>query len=363
MRFLIKNVGIEPAAQEYSFVSKALGNVKRFLPQAKIWFTQCPEPSEESRFSKDLLCFFSYQGEFLKPCPGTTEHICCGYQILNVGTGCPMDCSYCILQSYFSEGGLKVFANIEKGLDIVLRRIDSEPNRIFRVGTGEFTDSLALDPVTGWAELLIPCFSCRKNAVLELKTKTDNIEGVLHSDCRDRIVISWSLNSPWIASKEEHGAASVRKRLEAARLCQSEGFAIGFHFDPLISYPGWKEGYLETLELMDRLLRPERIIWISLGSFRFMPPLKRIIRKRHPHSIVANGEFIPGKDGKMRYFKPIRVELYHFMMEHLHQWSDDLGLYLCMESPDVWEESMGWNPGDTEGLSAYLDRRVHKIFG
>ncbi len=359
----IKEVRIEEQCREYPFVKGAVTRLKNISPSVKVSWDWKPGQGEEgSPFQKDILCFLNYQGDFLKPCPGTTGHICCGYQILNVGTNCPMDCSYCILQSYFNQPGLRVFANIEQGLDNVMHIIDSMPGRIFRVGTGEFTDSLALDPVVGWTGLIVPRFSSRPNAILELKTKTDHIEALLNMKERNRIVISWSLNAPFISAKEEHGAPHVKKRLEAAQRCQREGFVLGFHFDPLITYPGWKEDYLRTLEWMDHYLEPKGIIWISLGSFRFMPSLKEIIRRRHPKSIILNGEFIPGKDGKMRYFKPIRVELYGFMKEQLDQWSKSLGLYLCMESDDVWEEAFGWNPRDSEGLRTYLDMRVKEIF-
>ncbi len=69
------------------------------------------------------------------------------------------------------------------------------------------------------------------------------------------------------------------------------------------------------MELLDRYVDPKKIIWMSLGSFRFMPSLKEVIRRRHPSSELLNGEFVPGLDGKMRYFKPIRMELYAFMRE------------------------------------------------
>jgi spore photoproduct lyase len=279
-----------------------------------------------------------------------------------VATNCPLDCSYCILQSYFNHPYLRVFANLEEVLDPVLEAIDREPERIFRIGTGEFTDSLAMDPLVAWSDILVPRFSKRRNAVLELKTKTNHIDRLLASSHRGRIIVSWSLNSPLIVSREEHRAASLRKRLEAAKQCQAEGFAIAFHFDPLIRYPGWQEGYLRTLDLMDNLLEPNRIIWISLGSLRFMPALKQIIRKRHPHTRVLDGEFVPGLDGKMRYFKPLRVEMYAFLRENLEKWRPDAGLYLCMESDEVWRKSMGWSPKDSAGLTHYLDQRVKAFF-
>ncbi|MCF8144364.1 MAG: DNA photolyase [Deltaproteobacteria bacterium] len=312
---------------------------------------------------KETLYLQCYKGDFLKPCPGTREYICCGYQILNLAANCPLDCSYCILQSYFAhQPFLRVFVNLEERLADMMDFIESQPGQIFRIGTGEFTDSLALDPITCWSDMLLPRFSGLKNAVLELKTKTTRISRVLASRHRDRIILSWSLNGPGISSREEKGAASIRKRIEAAKQCQSEGFILGFHFDPLVPHPGWKDDYARTIEMLDREIDPRGIIWISMGSFRFMPPLKPIIRKRHPESAVLDGEFILGLDGKIRYFKPIRIELYDFMRQLLETWHRDLGLYLCMESDEVWRSSMGWSPGDSSGLREFLDRRVVKFF-
>ncbi|MCG6879751.1 MAG: DNA photolyase [Deltaproteobacteria bacterium] len=313
---------------------------------------------------KDALHLLNHNGEFLKPCPGTKEYICCGYQILNVATNCPLDCSYCILQSYFlNQPNLKIHVNLEENLAGILACIDKNPHQVFRVGTGEFADSLALDPIARWTDILMGPFSTRKNAVLEFKTKTTHIEGLTSSPHRNRIIVSWSLNSPLISATEEKGAATLKQRLEAARKCQSEGFVVSFHFDPLIAHENWREGYLKTIELMDRYLNPRGIIWISMGSLRFMPGLKPIIRKRHPRSIILNGEFIPGLDGKARYFKPIRMELFHFMREKLENWHRDTGLYLCMESDEIWRKTMGWSPGNSDGLKRFLDDRVRKIFG
>jgi spore photoproduct lyase len=361
MSHSIRKVFIEDGARDYASTERILTKL-RGIPVLQSAGRSDALSSHTEVSEKDLLHLVGYKGEFLKPCPGTKGYICCGYLIFNVANNCPLDCSYCILQSYFSESHLSVFVNVEEGLAQVLQAIDREPERVFRVGTGEFTDSLAMDPVVSWSKILVPAFTKRRNAVLELKTKTTNIEGVLSLKHRDRIIMSWSLNSPLITSREEHKAPGLEQRLKAAGRCQSEGFVVGFHFDPLIPHPGWKEAYLRTLDLMDKFLDTKRIIWISLGSFRFIPALKQIIRRRHPQTCVLDGEFIVGLDGKMRYFKPIRIELYGFMRELLKKWCPDPGLYLCMESDDVWKQSMCWSPSDSAGLSRYLDQRVLNFF-
>ncbi|RJR23185.1 MAG: DNA photolyase [Desulfobacteraceae bacterium] len=319
--------------------------------------------SNKSKLNNYFIKSIPFKGELLKPCPGTKGYICCGYQILNIGANCPLDCSYCILQSYFKDGGLRVFSNLEERIGEVITVIESTPERIYRIGTGEFTDSLALDPLTKWTSLLIPLFAERKNLILELKTKTTSIKGLIDSRHRRGIIVSWSLNSPFISERDESKSPSIKARLMAARKCQQEGFSLGFHFDPLVTHRGWQDQYLRTLELLAQYINPKAIVWISMGSFRYMPELKPIIRKRHPDTRILDGEFIMGLDGKMRYFKPIRIELYSYMRHHFESWDKDLGLYLCMESNEVWQQSMGWSPGKTEMLSDYLDARVRKFFG
>ncbi len=58
------------------------------------------------------------------------------------------------------------------------------------------------------------------------------------------------------------------------------GYLIGFHFDPMILYPGWEEKYHAVVSTIYGSLKPDRIMWISLGGFRYPRFLKPIIRER-----------------------------------------------------------------------------------
>ncbi|MBN1851031.1 MAG: DNA photolyase [Deltaproteobacteria bacterium] len=356
----IKNLLIETGAEQYDQSIRIINRLKS-TPNHPI--TEGAESNVQYiDMDKETLRLIPFQGSLFKPCPGTKEYICCGYQILNVGTNCPFNCSYCILQAYFNQPSLRVFVNLENELPKIARLMDSQPQKIFRVGTGEFTDSLALDHITEWSRILPKFFQDRKNAVLEFKTKTDQIDGMLSNPFRDRMIVSWSLNSMRIAANEENGAPSIKKRLEAAKKCQEEGYVLGFHFDPLIHHARWKEEYARIVELMDQYINPKNIIWMSLGCFRYIPTLKEIIRTRHPNSGILDDEFIIGLDGKQRYFKPVRIEMYTFMHDIIDKWYTNIGLYLCMESHEVWRKSFGWSPRNNEGLAHYLDERVRLLF-
>ena len=47
------------------------------------------------------------------------------------------------------------------------------------------------------------------------------------------------------------------------------------------------------------------------------------------------------QDGKLRYIKPLRIEIYQRMVEWLRAYDDQLFIYLCMERADVWQEVFG----------------------
>ena len=54
------------------------------------------------------------KGRFIKPCPGTPKHVCCGYWIIDFAHGCPLECSYCILNYYYGRGNITLYRNTDK---------------------------------------------------------------------------------------------------------------------------------------------------------------------------------------------------------------------------------------------------------
>jgi spore photoproduct lyase len=277
-----------------------------------------------------------------------------------LGVQCPLGCSYCILQAYLNQPNLRVFGNLDEIFGELSENLAQDRGSLYRIGTGEFTDSLLADPFTEMSRLLVPYFAKTPNAVLELKTKTDFVENLDGLDHGGHTIIAWSLNSEEVRNREEPFSATISERLDAARFCSGRGYFLAFHFDPIIDYPGWKSGYGRTLDRLFAEVDPARIVWISLGAFRFMPELKEIVRRRHPSSRIVYGEFIPGLDGKMRYFRDIRAEFYSFMVERIRLADPDLCTYLCMENDYVWKESFGFSPEERGGLSRMLDLAVEK---
>ncbi len=299
-----------------------------------------------------------YKGQFIKPCPGTRSYHCCGYQILHLGSQCPIGCTYCILQAYFPNSNLRLFANLSEMMQQLEAHLSSSPRQVHRVGTGEFTDSLLLDPLTRSSELLVPFFADQPSAVLELKTKTAQVDLLEDLDHRGHTIVAWSLNPEEVIAREEAGAASLAERIDAARRCQQWGYRVAFHFDPLLAYPNWKQGYRQLVDQLFTAVNSGTVAWVSLGALRFMPALKPIIRKRYPTSDILAEEFIQGLDGKLRYFRDLRVEMFRHLGSLLRAVNQNLCIYLCMESEDIWREALGFAPKEQGGLSGMLDRQA-----
>jgi len=284
------------------------------------------------------------RGRAFKPFPTPEGTLSCNFYSLHLVEGCELECSYCILQAYLTNPFLTVYVNTEEILENLEFFLKAHPGQHFRIGTGQLADSLSLDPLTAHTETLVPFFARQENAVLELKTKSVHISQLEKLDSRSRTIVSWSMNTRRIQREEEHKTASIDERIEAAQKCIDWGYRVGFHFDPLIDYEGCLEEYEEVLKEIFSKIDLERVAWVSLGSLRFMPELKSIMERRFPGSLLPYGEWVRGTDGKLRYFKERRIEMYNCLIRSLKRLAPKLTVYLCMETEEVWQDSFGEMP-------------------
>jgi spore photoproduct lyase len=330
---------------------RTIGDVDSIIPELN-------RGSDPHASGKRTLILTRQRGRFMKDCPGSGAEICCNYYVVNYASNCHLECTYCILQSYLDNPALMVFTNLDQLMDEIRERLSAAPDRFFRIGTGEMADSLALDAITECSRRLVPFFAGLPNGVLELKTKSDQISNLKDLEHRGHTVVSWSVNSKRICRSDELKTATFEGRLAAARECQEWGYRIGFHFDPIIHYEGWEAEYQEAVKEVFRAVDPARVAWVSLGALRFTPHLRDIVKRRFPKSRIPYGEFVPGHHGKLRYFRPIRDELYARMRAWIGQEAPGVFVYLCMENRAAWERSFGGAPRDTEHLSDQMDALV-----
>lgn len=353
----IKHIYVDRVVADESRVKDIIAHIGApvaVIDEAEAVYRDIRSSRDPIAAGKNVLYLTRNRGDFIRKCPGTRHYTCCDYMILHIGTYCTMDCAYCILQSYFHPPVLQYFVNQAKLLDELEAFFAARAHR--RIGTGEYTDSMIWEPWTNLSQELIPLFASQAHAVLELKTKTTHIATLGKIPHNRRTILSWSVNTPAVIRHNEKGTAGLDARIKAAAQCQQWGYPLAFHFDPIIDYAGCQDDYRGVVDRIFDRIAPENIVWISLGTLRFMPDLKPIIQSRWPASKMIYGEFISGLDGKARYLKHIRIEIYRAILGAIRKRSRDVSVYFCMESDDVWQRVFGFTPDQYGGLPLMLDK-------
>jgi len=284
------------------------------------------------------------QHQFWQPCPCSQGSVSCGYAVLNLGQGCPFDCTYCFMQGYLNSPGIVLPANVNDFFEML--EAHGGP---WRIGSGQFSDSLALDHFTQYSRSIVSFMRRHPEWFFEFKTKSDNIGLLLEEEPVPNICVGWSLNPARIAACDEQGTASLEARLVAAQKCASRGWRVSFHFDPIVYDEGWAESYRDVIRRLFGFVPPEKVVWISLGCLRMMPRLQQAIEARFPASRILCGELVPGYDGKLRYPLDVRKKIYKSMVSFIREHDSRVPVYLCMEQAEAWE---------VLPLERHLDRAV-----
>lgn len=373
MNYNLSKILISKEAREDPLTKKVLSRLKEIPaqivdsgddPLRKLGASSSLSESNDAfSVGKTQLLLTRYKGDWLRACPGTSQHVCCNLWTVNPGEGCPLDCTYCYLQSYLKRNPtLKLFTNTAEMLLAIKERVSREPSRYFRIGTGEVIDSLVFDELTDSTLELVPFFGSLPNAALELKTKTNSVDNLVlvKDQAKGQTVVSWSINAKVICDNEEKMTASFEERVEAMAKVQEAGYRIGLHFDPLIHFNGWEDGYSEAVKDIFKVVNPERVAWISVSTLRYKPEMQETMETRFEESKIPYGEQFLAKDGKVRYLQPLRLKMTNFVWQRLKEVSSTLPTYMCMETPAAWRKVAGKKPLAGEELREVFARDAGK---
>lgn len=313
--------------------------------------------------SKEVIILDSFKGRFVQDCPGSAGMICCNYRLINTGFNCLYNCAYCYLQSYLNSYGIQLFSNMDEVYQQVMDFLDgTDDSKIYRVGTGEFTDSLMIEDNALIGKELIRLFAAKPNVMLELKTKSDIVEPLLQVKEKGSTVIAWSLNTPKNIGAYEEGAANLEARISAAKSAARAGYYVAFHFDPIIIYDGWEDDYGKVIDYLFSEIPVDRVVWISLGGVRFTGAFKQVVRENFPDEHFTADEFFQCSDLKYRYLWKKRKAIYTFMKEKIESYSHMPYIYMCMESAEMWEAVFDRPFKSSEELELDMERHMREKF-
>jgi spore photoproduct lyase len=282
---------------------------------------------------------------------------CCNLQTLDAVDNCGYGCSYCSIQSFFD--GKQI--SFDSGFADKLKNLELDADKTYHIGTGQSSDSLMWGNSHGVLDAVIDFARANPNVILELKTKSANVNHLLRADAPKNIVCTWSLNTPTLIENEEHGTASLDKRLNAARKVADAGFLVGFHFHPIVHYDQWQQDYALVVEQLSSLFNPEEVALVSMGTLTYIKSVMREIRKRAIPTQILKMPMVDS-NGKQSYPDEIKLSLFsHVYNSFPENWQNDVFYYLCMESHDFWKPVFGYeyasnNEFEDAMKNAYLDK-------
>jgi len=252
---------------------------------------------------------------------------------------CPYGCKYCYLggtTGVFFSPTVKIFVN----LDDILSKVNDTAHRLGKPTSfylGKLQDGLALDPLTGYSQVLIPFFAQHPYARQVLLTKSNEVKALLDLEHNGHSILSWSLIPPDIAAQFEENVPTVDERLEAMGVCAAAGYPLRAVIMPVIPIPGWRTLYREFIERLLRDLPITRLTFGGICSYRKARSLmeEKLGGRNTVSDSMERGH--KGDDGRIRYDPAVRVKVYRELIDAARSVAPEIELALCLEERFVWE--------------------------
>lgn len=202
---------------------------------------------------------------------------------------CLYDCRYCFLQGMLQSANYLLFVNYEDFQQQIRRLSQAHPGQAMHFFSGYDCDSLAMEPVTGFAEAFLPLFEQLPNAWLELRTKSTQVRGLLAREVVPRCIVAFSFTPEEVAEAVEAKTPAVPRRIAAMEKLQAQGWQIGLRFDPLIYQPDYFQQYQRLLEQIFTRLDLALLHSVSLGVFRLPEKFFKKMQQLYPDEKLFAG--------------------------------------------------------------------------
>ncbi len=229
---------------------------------------------------------------------------------------CLYDCRYCFLQGMYQSANYVLFVNYEDYQQQIREICLHSPDQPIHFFSGYDCDSLAFEPVTGFAEHFLPFFAELPNAWLELRTKSTQIRGLLKAEVEPKTIVAFSLSPDDIAKKVEHKAPTLQRRLQALVKLQDQGWKIGLRFDPLIYQHNYQQQYQQLFEQVFSYLKMDTLHSVSLGVFRLPEKYFKKIHHLYPEEVLFASP-LQNKQKMVSYQSELEQEMLQYCTEQL----------------------------------------------
>ena len=236
---------------------------------------------------------------------------------------CVFDCSYCYLKGMYPSGNLVIFVNLEdyfEALDEILK------DKSMYLCISYDADLLAMESVTGYAELWAEFAGKHRNLKLEIRTKSARTAMWEELPCLSNVIYAFTLAPQQMITACERKTPSAGARIECALSGLSKGFPVRLCFDPMIYQKNWREDYGELVRDLDQAfaahgLSMNQLTDASVGTFRISQDYIKKIRKMEPVSPVAQFPYV-NVGGVYQYPKELIEQMESYLIGELEKRMD-----------------------------------------
>lgn len=232
---------------------------------------------------------------------------------------CIYDCRYCFLQGMYRSSNTVLFVNY----DDFYAEIEKQISRAEGYGnyySGYDCDSLALEPISHFCQYFLPLFKDNPNAVMEIRTKSTQVRGLLEETALPNVITAMSFASEIATERWEDKVPSLSKRLDALVKLQAKGWPIALRFEPVVFSKTVVEEYKALFEKVFSALDVASIHSVSLGEFRMPADFYKTISKLYPDEalyaqpvVVQEGQ-VALKDARVENRESGTIEILEAML-------------------------------------------------
>lgn len=241
---------------------------------------------------------------------------------------CLYDCRYCFLQGMYRSAHYILFVNYEDFVADIKQTLARHGGQDVYFYSGYDCDSLALEPVSHFAEYFLPFFRQHPNAIIEFRTKSTQVRYFLDQEPMENVILAFSFTPAELSQALEHKVPALEKRLQAMVKLQQQGWSLGLRFDPLIYTDNYRHFYREMFQQIFSRLQADSLHSVSYGSFRMPEVYFQNSVKLYPYEKLFAGP-LEKKQGMVAYAGDLEDELMAFCRDNLLQYVTPDKLYAC----------------------------------
>ncbi|MDE7202873.1 MAG: radical SAM protein [Lachnospiraceae bacterium] len=237
------------------------------------------------------------------------------FYYVSCAMNCIFDCEYCYLKGMYPSANIVVFVNLEDIFAEIERMLEHHP---LYLCISYDTDLLALEQIIGYVREWCDFTARHENLKIEIRTKCANKLFVRNATPISGVIYAFTLSPQTVIEAFEHHTPSLTERLSCAAELIQAGDHVRLCFDPMIYVPDWKQHYEKMLEQVFYMINMEKIVDVSVGTFRISQDYLKNMRRQEPDSAVIWFPF-QREDGCCHYPNELMEQMECFLTERLEE--------------------------------------------